>query len=175
MALKNIERPESECSYCLDRLFDPEELYYTPMDELLKRYKKRNLIPGRMFNLAKKYGNVPEKRTRVIQAPQMERAGQRIFGTENFYFPPPKVYFCTRPKEPVKEQTSTCSSEDENNENLNYANWMKKRKNLRDGLNKLDLNSNYLKNKKNLTEVEKRVLHSMIYEDKQIQTDPLVL
>lgn len=29
--------------YCLDRLFDPEELYYTPMDELLKRYKKRNL------------------------------------------------------------------------------------------------------------------------------------
>lgn len=44
MALKNIERPDSEWSYCLDRLFDPEELYYTPMDELIKRYKKRNLM-----------------------------------------------------------------------------------------------------------------------------------
>lgn len=51
-----------------------------------------------MFNLAKKYGNVPDKRTRIIQAPQMERAGQRIFGTENFYYPPPKVFFCTKPK-----------------------------------------------------------------------------
>ena len=30
--------------YCLDRLFDEEGLYYTPMDELLKRYKKRDLM-----------------------------------------------------------------------------------------------------------------------------------
>lgn len=51
-----------------------------------------------MYNLAKKYGNVLEKRTRIIHAPQMERAGQRIFGTENFYHPPPKVYFCSEPK-----------------------------------------------------------------------------
>jgi len=43
---KPIRRSESSLSmddYCLDRLFDPEELYYTPMDELLKRYTKRNL------------------------------------------------------------------------------------------------------------------------------------
>lgn len=50
-----------------------------------------------MFNLAKKYGNVIDKRRRIIHAPQMERAGQRIFGTENFYYPPPKVYYCTTP------------------------------------------------------------------------------
>lgn len=31
-------------SFYLDRLFDPEQLYYTPMEELLKRYKKRNLM-----------------------------------------------------------------------------------------------------------------------------------
>lgn len=44
MAFKKVERPESSLDdYCLDRLFDPEELYYTPMDELLKRYKKRDL------------------------------------------------------------------------------------------------------------------------------------
>ena len=30
--------------YCLDRLFDPEELYYVPMEELVKRYKHRNLV-----------------------------------------------------------------------------------------------------------------------------------
>ena len=33
----------SQDDYCLDRLFDPEELYYTPMDILIKRYKIRNL------------------------------------------------------------------------------------------------------------------------------------
>lgn len=48
---------------------------------------------------------------------------------------------------------------------------MEKRKNLRDGLDKLDLNSEYLKNKKNLNEIEQRVLRSMIFVDKQIQTD----
>lgn len=37
-------RSSSELSdYCLDRLFDPEDLYYVPIDELIKRYKKRDL------------------------------------------------------------------------------------------------------------------------------------
>lgn len=48
---------------------------------------------------------------------------------------------------------------------------MQKRKNLRNGLDKLDLNSEYLNNKKNLTEIEKRVLRSMLFADKQMQTD----
>lgn len=52
-----------------------------------------------MFNLAKKYGYVPDVRTRVIQAPQMRRANQRIFGNENFYEPPPKIFYCTQPNE----------------------------------------------------------------------------
>lgn len=30
--------------YCLDRLFDPEQLYYTPMEDLIKRYKKVDLM-----------------------------------------------------------------------------------------------------------------------------------
>ena len=51
-----------------------------------------------MYNLAKKYGYVDNSRVRKIIAPQMERACQRILGTENFYYPPPKVYFCTMPK-----------------------------------------------------------------------------
>jgi len=74
MALKRhaIMRQDSSASmddYCLDRLFDPEELYYTPMDELLKRYKTRNLRPGRMFNMAKRYGHIQELRKRNILAP----------------------------------------------------------------------------------------------------------
>lgn len=50
-----------------------------------------------MFNLAKKYGYVEDMRERKIQAPQMRRANQRIYGNENFYDPPPKVYYCTLP------------------------------------------------------------------------------
>jgi hypothetical protein len=37
------ERRDSEENvedYYLDRLFDEEQLYFTPMEELLKRYKK---------------------------------------------------------------------------------------------------------------------------------------
>ena len=40
---KRQESIESLDDYCLNRLFDEEGLYYTPMDELLKRYKKRDL------------------------------------------------------------------------------------------------------------------------------------
>ena len=36
--------PSVMSNYCLDRLFDPEDLFYTPMEELLKRYKKRDLL-----------------------------------------------------------------------------------------------------------------------------------
>ena len=43
-ARKKKESIESLDDYCLDRLFDEEGLYYTPMDELLKRYKKRDLM-----------------------------------------------------------------------------------------------------------------------------------
>ncbi len=50
-----------------------------------------------MFNLAKKYGTVTMSRRRIIHAPKMQRAGQRILGTENFYVPPPKVHYCTQP------------------------------------------------------------------------------
>lgn len=48
-----------------------------------------------MYNLAKKYGHVPKIRKRIINAPQMERANIRILGTENFYYPSPKVQLCT--------------------------------------------------------------------------------
>jgi hypothetical protein len=65
--LKNEQSYDEWTDYCLDRLFDPEELHYTPMPELLKRYKKRDLKIGRMFNLAKKYGYVPPIRNRIIQ------------------------------------------------------------------------------------------------------------
>jgi hypothetical protein len=40
---KRKESIETLDDYCLNRLFDEEGLYYTPMDELLKRYKKRDL------------------------------------------------------------------------------------------------------------------------------------
>lgn len=40
---KKKVRLASPETYYLDRLFDEEELYYTPMNELLKRYKKVDL------------------------------------------------------------------------------------------------------------------------------------
>lgn len=67
------------------------------MRKLILIFEYISLRPGRVYNLAKKYGYVPDFRTRVIQAPQMRRAKQRIFGNENFYEPPPKVYYCTHP------------------------------------------------------------------------------
>ena len=41
---KRKDSIQSLDDYCLNRLFDEEGLYYTPMDELLKRYKKRDLM-----------------------------------------------------------------------------------------------------------------------------------
>lgn len=55
-----------------------------------------------------------------------------------------------------------------------YKSWMKQRRRLRNHLNKLDLDVNYLRRKKNLTELERKVLNRLLYIDKEIQTDPIV-
>ena len=179
-------RLASPDSYFLERLFDPEELYYIPMSELLKRYKKRDFLPGRIYNLAKKYGHVPESRERKIIMPKMERASQRILGDENFYQPPPKVFFCNRPNEPVsdanggkkftndRDEMSEDSGDFGDNEPKTDYEWLKERRKLRDGLNAMDLNMDYLKRKKDLNEMEKRVLYAGLYFDKEIQTDMIV-
>lgn len=51
---------------------------------------------------------------------------------------------------------------------------MKNRRILRRSLNKLDLDHEYLKRKKDLTESEKRVLGNFLYVEKEMQTDPVV-
>jgi len=48
MEKMKIKRSNSDSSsmsdFCLDRLFDPEQLYYTPMEDLIKKYKTRKLL-----------------------------------------------------------------------------------------------------------------------------------
>ena len=133
--------------------------------------------------MAKKYGHIADDRVRKIQAPQMLKAGQRIFGTENFYFPPPKTYFCsepneTKPKPNAKKEfdrDSSSSTDEESSENrLSYKHRLKARRSLRENLNKLDLDEKYLKRKADLTTMEKRVLYKITHVDKMIQTDPIV-
>ena len=41
---KRKDSVQSMDDYCLNRLFDEEGLYYTPMNELIKLYKKRDLM-----------------------------------------------------------------------------------------------------------------------------------
>jgi hypothetical protein len=147
----------------------------------------KNLRPGRIYNLAKKYGNVPESRLRKIIAPQMQRAGQRILGYEEFYFSPPKNYYCTKPnllnnenKEKPNsdgddsETISNFGDEEEDVKIITQYDWIKGRRKLRNDLNQIDLDPLYLKRKKDLNEVEKRVLYKMLYLDKEIQTDTIV-
>lgn len=57
---------------------------------------------------------------------------------------------------------------------MSYEERMKKRRMLRRSLNKLDLDHEYLKRKKDLTETEKRVLSKFLYIEKEVQTDPVV-
>ena len=45
---------------------------------------------------------------------------------------------------------------------------------LRKGLNGFDLNVDYLKRKKNLSEIEKRIMRRMMFTEIGIQTDPIV-
>ncbi len=48
------------------------------------------------------------------------------------------------------------------NKILNYNEWLDKRKSLRKNLNDLDLNTDYLKRKQDLSECEKRVLKDLL-------------
>jgi hypothetical protein len=73
-----------------------------------------------------------------------------------------KRTLCTslRPNEP-KKNFSAVSEFEEEKEKLNNEKWLAERKALRQGLNNMDLNSEYLNNKKDLTESEYRVLRTL--------------
>ena len=55
-----------------------------------------------------------------------------------------------------------------------YENWLENRKKVRHDLSNMGLNLEYLKRKKDLTELEKRVLRRMMFIDQQTQTDEMV-
>ena len=56
-----------------------------------------------------------------------------------------------------------------------HKNWLENRKKIRNDLNNMGLNLEYLKRKKDLTELEKRVLRRMMFIDQQTQTDEIVI
>ena len=56
-----------------------------------------------MYNLARKYGEVPTTRHRVLIAPKMERSIRRVlFDSYEFYKPPEKQYLCCDEAKPAK-------------------------------------------------------------------------
>ena len=52
--------------------------------------------------------------------------------------------------------------------------WLERQKSIRKNLDNIGLNLEYLKRKKDLTELEKRVLRRMMFLDKDTQTDGIV-
>lgn len=77
----------------------------------------------------------------------------------------------------VSNEVSSSSDESGNDDDepkLSYEERMKDRRMLRKNLNKLDLDYEYLKRKKDLSEIERRVLNRLMYCEKAIQTDPVV-
>ena len=66
------------------------------------------------------------------------------------------------------------SDSDEEVKELSYEEKLEQRKTLRKGLNSFDLNVDYLKRKKNLSEIEQRILRKMMFTEIGIQTDPIV-
>jgi hypothetical protein len=69
----------------------------------------------------------------------------------------------------------TCMDSSPKNEKFEeYENWLENRKKVRHDLSNMGLNLEYLKRKKDLTELEKRVLRRMMFIDQQTQTDEMV-
>jgi len=182
MAGATVARPRSSSElsdYCLDRLFDPEDLYYVPIDELIKRYKKRDLRPAKLFNIAKKYAQEPETRKRIIVAPPMERVSHRFSEPDSYYKPPEKVFYCSKPNPLPTDRIEAPKSAYEQKESdreaaiKEYQQWLEMQHKLREEINGLRLNAEYLKRKKDLTELEKRVLKKMTHVDVEMQTDEI--
>ena len=72
-------------------------------------------------------------------------------------------------------EVSSSEAEEDDESGKSYQERMRNRRNLRQNLNKLDLDPQYLKRKKDLTEIEKRILDRFLYVEKEVQTDPIVL
>jgi hypothetical protein len=107
----------------------------------------------------------------------MEKLHHRYLDSSTYHSPAPKVYFCTKPKKRFSnEDNDDKENFTENTENAEEHNtWLQKRKTLRHDLNNMSLNLEYLKRKKDLTELEKRVLRRMMFSDQDTQTDEIVL
>lgn len=104
-----------------------------------------------MHNLSVRYGNVPRSRRRFINAP----LDKRRFEPEDCV---QKKTLCSslRPQQPRMSPVDECQEERKSNEK-----WLEERRALRQGLNNMDLNSDYLNNKRDLTESEYRVLRTL--------------
>lgn len=76
----------------------------------------------------------------------------------------------------MNEEDESHANDEKENENriASYEKWLEGRKKMRRDLENMSLNVDYLKRKKDLSEIEKRVLRRMMFSDKDTQTDEVV-
>jgi hypothetical protein len=74
----------------------------------------------------------------------------------------------------IEYPDDSSETDTEEKKELSYEEWLSSRKTLRKSLNGFDLNVDYLKRKKNLSDIEKRILRRMMFTEIGIQTDPIV-
>lgn len=173
MSVQQLEQPRSTDSwdeYNFDWLFDPDRFDHLPIEEQVRHYKCRDLRQAKLYKCAARIWGEPRSRVRRIIAPPM----------------------CAQPEPPdpsdAESETVAPSSASLNArasaEKLlsgpvqkslaiqvmpeavaSYEKWLGERKALRNGLESLGLNAEWLSRKPDKSPVELRVLQKILEEE----------
>ena len=153
---------DANVSYDMQRLFDPYNFDHIPEEERLKIFKQRDLPHIKHYKAAVKIFGGPPCRKRVIVAPPMETPLKHRLGLYHNVFVPPAAPVLNGSLKPlgqaVKEPTAEEKARAAEDEKVaKYKSWIGERKKLRNDLDHIGLNEEFLARKPDKTELEKRV------------------
>ena len=153
---------DADISYDMQRLFDPYNFDHISEEDRLKLFKQRNLPHIKHYKAAVKIFGGPPRRTRAIVAPPMETPLKHRLGLYHNQFVPPAAPVLNGSLKPLGEAVKQPSAEEkaqaeEDEKVAKYKSWIGERKKLRNDLENIGLNEEFLARKPNKTELEKRV------------------
>lgn len=157
---------DADISFPLTRLFDRFNLDHVPESKRMEEFEHRDLAHVKHYKAAVKIFGGPFSRKRVMVAPPMETPMKHRLGiyldqrtmpaapTLNTELKPQKPFEVPEPEEIVAARAAR-EREDK------YKSWFKERRQFRNDLENMGLNTEWLSKKPNKTELETRVFKQL--------------
>ncbi|XP_022101225.1 EF-hand calcium-binding domain-containing protein 12-like isoform X2 [Acanthaster planci] len=157
---------DTESDFGLRWLFNPNSFEFLPIEEQLKKYKSRDLAKAKTYATATKLWGLSRNRKRVFIAPPMgDHPGRDV----SVRLANARLKPLDTPSPPAKNKDWALSElekiaahdQEIEEKSSEYKAWLEDRMKLRDGLENLGLNEEWLRHKPDPSPLERRVVERM--------------